>query len=32
MTDQTPTIVVGSGKGGVGKSVVSVLIATALAA
>jgi flagellar biosynthesis protein FlhG len=28
----TPTIVVGSGKGGVGKSVVSVLIATALAA
>jgi flagellar biosynthesis protein FlhG len=27
-----PTIVVGSGKGGVGKSVVSVLIATALAA
>ena len=28
---QTPTIVVGSGKGGVGKSVVSVLIATALA-
>src|SRR5439155_5296734 len=29
---ETPTIVVGSGKGGVGKSVVSVLIATALAA
>jgi flagellar biosynthesis protein FlhG len=28
---ETPTIVVGSGKGGVGKSVVSVLIATALA-
>jgi flagellar biosynthesis protein FlhG len=32
MLPQTPTIVVGSGKGGVGKSVVSVLIATALAA
>jgi flagellar biosynthesis protein FlhG len=29
---ETPTIVVGSGKGGVGKSVVSVLIATAVAA
>ena len=28
---ETPTIVVGSGKGGVGKSIVSVLIATALA-
>jgi flagellar biosynthesis protein FlhG len=30
--EPTPTIVVGSGKGGVGKSVVSVLLATALAA
>ena len=29
--EPTPTIVVGSGKGGVGKSVVSVLLATALA-
>jgi flagellar biosynthesis protein FlhG len=29
--EHTPTIVVGSGKGGVGKSVVSVLLATALA-
>lgn len=30
--ERTPTIVVGSGKGGVGKSVVSVLLASALAA
>jgi flagellar biosynthesis protein FlhG len=30
--EQTPTIVIGSGKGGVGKSVVSVLLASALAA
>ena len=29
--EQTPTIVIGSGKGGVGKSVVSVLLASALA-
>ena len=29
--EQTPTIVIGSGKGGVGKSIVSVLLASALA-
>ena len=29
--EQTPTIVIGSGKGGVGKSVVSVMLASALA-
>ena len=32
MSTGTPTIVVGSGKGGVGKSIVSILLATALAA